>query len=570
MSSLSRWTFGLAVVSASLAFEPSVRSAHAGVRDTLRDGRASATLLLPATRAGIDTAAPAFHAATPGGIARKGVSEQSIRADRDASSIGMPRREQPLAVRPSDPRFDQQWWLFAHGAVQHGVAGFETAWLRNRGLPVSGPAPVVAVLDSGITSHPELNARLLPGYDFVSDTEYANDGDGRDADPSDPGNWLSAAEQAARPDKYGGCPPVPRSTWHGTAIAGQIAAVTDNGVGVAAATWQGVSVLPVRVAGRCGAAVADVVAGMRWAGGLPVDGAPPNPYPARVVVLGYGAAASCDANDPDPAARDAARSYRQALRELRAAGVFVVVGAGNGRGAVQRPANCPGAFAVTATHRDGYKANYANLGLEVALATPGGDVDNGATCDRELADSGIVTTSDLGATSPAAAGYAAAAGTSFAAPAVAATAALMLAVNPALTVDQLADGLRRSARPHVGVPPLGACAADNKGRCGCTTTTCGAGLLDADEALRYAAAPSAYVAPPRSTVVLDSEPLQRCAALLGRPPVGPVDPGITPPPGDPDAGSGGGATGPLWIVALALATVALRRHRPAAPCNRER
>jgi serine protease len=473
---------------------------------------------------------------------------RALRADPRVAEVLPEQREFPLSVTPNDPRYAEQWWLQPRAAGSTGVAGFSSAWLR-RAAGVPGP---VAVLDSGISFHPDLFANVLDGYDFVSNPIYAGDGDGRDANPNDEGDAITDADRADRPAEFSGCPEQPRSGWHGTVIAGQIGAMTDNSNGVAGAGFNA-GVVPVRVAGKCGAAQGDIVAGMRWAAGLAVDGVPANPNPARVIVVSYGSEAACDA------------VYADALAEVRAAGALVVVAAGNLRRGVFRPANCADAFAVTSLNREGYKAFYANFGPEIALATPGGDDTTGSDCDAQLADGGLVSTGNLGDTVQGAAGYAAASGTSFAAPAVAATAALMLRLNPALTRDQLVAGLRASAAPFVQVPLLGNCGPDNSniGRCTCTGSSCGAGMLDADQALAYALAPTTYLAPVRTAPELRDSRIETCARILGLP-VPPVTPPVTPPtnPGDGDAGgSGGGGTGSVLLMGLLLATWVLRRGR---------
>lgn len=497
--------------------------------------------------------------------------EAQLRADRRVLSVVPDVREQRQEVTPADPRYSAQWWLQAVAAGNTGAAGFAKAWERSTGVANrANPGAVVAVLDSGITSHIETNARLLPGYDFVADSVYAADGNGRDNDPSDPGDAITAADRLAQPDKFGGCPDALRSSWHGSTIAGQLAAVSNNTEGGAAANWQGL-VVPVRVAGKCGAAVSDIIDGLRWAAGLAVAGVPANPNPARLIVLSYGGVDACDRNSATPAIADTARWYESALAEVRAAGALVFVAAGNQRAGVGRPASCAGAFAVASVNREGFKASYANFGPQIALATPGGDSASGGACESgaaDLRDSGIVATGNLGDTHPGAAGYVSASGTSFAAPAVAAVASLMWAVNPALSLAQIEQGLKLTARPHVAVPLLGACAADNPGRCACTSSTCGAGLLDADQALAYAAAPAAYVPPVRAALTLADDKLRACALALGRviDPVPPIDP--TPPVVQPDAGGGGGggggggATGTGFVLLLALAVLLLAR-RPA-------
>ena len=253
------------------------------------------------------------------------------------------RRQGTANGPPRDPYYGGaagQWWLQAvqgsdASAIEgrlRGVPGYLGGWTAGT---TGSAAAVVAVLDTGITAHPELAGRMLPGYDFVSDWDpvarrgYANDGDGRDADPTDPGDWVSAADRSADPARYSSCV-VENSSWHGTVIAGMVAALTDNGVGGAAMNWNG-RVLPVRVAGKCGADLADIVDGMRWAAGLPAcatsDGAgnctafvAPNPNPARVINISFGGSAACGA------------AYQQAIDDVRAApggGAVVVAAAGN-------------------------------------------------------------------------------------------------------------------------------------------------------------------------------------------------------------------------------------------------
>jgi serine protease len=311
---------------------------------------------------------------------------------------------------------------------------------------------------------------------------------------------------------------------------------------VAAVGWNA-RIVPVRVAGKCGAEVADIIDGMRWAAGLWVhDGhrgwLPRNPNPVRLINLSFGGNKPCSA------------AYQSAIDELRGRGVLVVAAAGNGQGVVTRPANCRGVVAVAAINRDGFKARYSNFGFEVTLATVGGD-NAGAL----LSDGGLLSIFNAGATVPGDSIYARSVGTSFATPVVAGTAALMLSLNPALTVDQLIEGLRKSARPHVLSPWLTPCSMDNSGTCLCTTATCGAGILDAEQALFYARDPQNYVAPARSAEVLDNAELEQST----------LSPQASPRPVLEAEGTGGGAFGWPWLLALAGALVALgpRAHRGA-------
>jgi serine protease len=159
---------------------------------------------------------------------------------------------------------------------------------------------VVAVLDTGVRfEHPDLGQAtaggpLLPGYDFVSNAEIGNDGDGRDADPSDPGDWTTAAENSNSSGTFYQCDPegvgnavATSSSWHGTTTASLVAARTNNSLGMAG-TAPGVKVLPVRVLGKCFGYDSDIVAAMRWAAGIHIDGVPDNPNPAKVINLSLG------------------------------------------------------------------------------------------------------------------------------------------------------------------------------------------------------------------------------------------------------------------------------------------
>jgi serine protease len=498
------------------------------------------------------------------------------------------RRQATATNPPNDPFFPNtngQWWLLAVGQGGNGspiaqrlrgVPDFLPAWLNSSN---GSSAAVVAVLDSGITCHPDLGnltgncigGSILPGYDFVADWDpvaqrgYANDGDGRDADPRDPGDWVDQADREADPVRYAGCA-VEDSSWHGTVIAGIVAAQTDNRVGVAGINWNG-RVLPVRVAGKCGAEVADIIEGMRWAAGLAAckrsDGAgecaefaPANPNPARIINISFGGDAACSV------------AYQAAINAVRVApggGAVVVAAAGNGWSAPSRPANCSGVVGVAALNRDGFKTTYSNFGPALAIATVGGDDGDGAWGSalgvNTVEDSGVLALGNAGSTTPANCAqsgfncYFYQFGTSFSTPIVSGALSLMLSVNPVLSVDQLLAGVRMSARAHVTSTIVGfnQCSEANPGRCLCTTSTCGAGILDARQALLYAASPATYVPPVAHTqgAVLDTPELRAAVA------VGPDRPANTPAP--VPSGGGGGAMSAGWLLALAGATLALCR-----------
>lgn len=466
---------------------------------------------------------------------------------------------------PTDPLFagaGGQWWLQPVAGSDglplaqrlRGVPGFQTAWTS---VTTGSANSVIAVLDNGIVSHPDLAGKVIAGYDMVSDIDFSNDGDGRDADPSDPGDWVDSTD-LARP-AYAGCV-AETSSWHGTAIAGMLAAVVNNGQGGASMNWPG-RVLAVRVAAKCGADVSDIVDGMRWAAGLPVcrssdangncvDFLPNNPNPARVLNISFGGSGDCT-------------PYQAAINELRAlpnGGAIVVAAAGNEHAAPTRPAKCPGVVGVAALNRDGFKSTYSNFGSTLAVATVGGDDPDGAWGSR-VADAGVLAVGNNGTTTPAVSGYFNYFGSSFSTPIVAGAVSLMLAVNPTLSAAQIEQGVRVSARPHVTstLPGVAACSDANPGRCLCTTGTCGAGILDVPQALAYAASPGGYVAPARQAAVINAAELRDAAAG------GPDRPSNTPTP--PSAGGnsdgGGGAMSAWWLLALGAAVLALCRRAPA-------
>jgi len=407
-------------------------------------------------------------------------------------------RRRGIASTPNDPLFANgqssatpavgQWFLRAPAGEMVSSTNALAAW----GVSTGQPSVVVAVLDTGVRlGHPDLVGKLVPGHDFVSRSDTAQDGDGRDADASDPGDFSRTSDSCGAAD----------SSWHGTQVAGLVAAATNNSLGVAG-IGRDVRVLPVRVLGRCGGFDSDIIAGMRWAAGLSADPVA-NANPARIVNMSLGSSGSCS------------NAYRDAINELNAANVAVVVAAGNDAGlAVNEPANCAGAIAVAGLRHAGTKVGYSNIGPQIALAAPAGNcilVRSGWPCLYPL-----VTTTNSGTTTPGADSYSSASdpslGTSFATPLVAGAAALMLSANPSLNPAQLKALLQSSARPF---PTLGgtdeavaACSAPTAAEqleCYCTTSTCGAGMLDAAAAV--AAAAGVRVAPAAAIGVSSNQPV---------------------------------------------------------------
>jgi len=370
----------------------------------------------------------------------------------------VPDRRVTLAATPNDFDFPSQNNLQSPQVVPGGVNA-PAAWDVTKGASNI----VVAVVDTGYTDHPDLAGKILPGYNFITDPQRSGDGDGRDADAHDPGDGVTSADAAS----FGGnCTPRP-SSWHGTQVMSVLAADTNNGLDIAGVSWN-TQIVPVRVLGKCGGVMSDVLDGMLWAGGFSVPGAPNNANPARVINMSLGSAASCSAAEQD------------AINQLAAAGATVVAAAGNQAGQVQAPANCGGVIAVTAHTDSGEIASYANVGPEVTLSAPGGGcpksrVDSSGNCT--VSSSVILTDSNDGQMSPDLPMVTNGSGTSFASPEVSGAIALMLSIQPELSNAQIANGLQQSARPH----PAGSYCATHSGQCG-------AGLLDIAGAVAYAQA----------------------------------------------------------------------------------
>ena len=346
----------------------------------------------------------------------------------------------PLAT-PTDPSYTQQWDLYeATGGINAPAA-----WDKSTGAGIN-----VAVIDTGYRPHADLSGQILQGYDFISTTTIANDGSGRDTDASDPGDWTPAGSCGT------GVPAADKaSSWHGTHVAGTIAAKTNNGQGIAGIAYNA-KIVPARVLGRCGGYTSDIADAMVWASGGTVTGVPANANKARVLNLSLGGTGACDT------------TTQNAINSARSRGAVVVVAAGNSNtNAINsNPANCAGVITVAATNRAGGKASYSNYGTNVTIAAPGGD--NGA---------GILSTLNSGTTTPASDNYAYYMGTSMATPHVAGVVALMLSANPNLTPDDVAAKLKSTARAFpaacsgCGAGIVNAAAAVNAALGSTTTTT---------------------------------------------------------------------------------------------------
>ena len=333
----------------------------------------------------------------------------------------------------NDPMYSQQW----HYTDATGGLRLPTAWDKSTGSGV-----VVAVIDTGYRPHADLSGQILQGYDFIRDTTIANDGNGRDSDASDPGDAVAVGECGnGQPTQ------AHNSSWHGTHVAGTIAARTNNSTGVAGVAYNA-RIVPVRVLGKCGGYTSDIADAITWSSGGSVTGAPVNASKAKVLNLSLGGSGACDA------------TTQSAINGARSRGAVVVVAAGNSAMNVSNsnPANCAGVIAVAATGKTGARASYSNYGTQIDVAAPGGD-----------GSYSVLSTLNAGIKAPASDNYAGYQGTSMATPHVAGTAALMLAVKPTLTPDEIESKLKSSARAFPA-----------------SCSGCGTGIVDATAAVNAA------------------------------------------------------------------------------------
>lgn len=292
-----------------------------------------------------------------------------------------------------------------------GGANVANAWTLADGTGIT-----VAVLDTGITVHPDLDTSLGDaGYDFITDSFVSGRAtDGRVPGGWDTGDWTTGATYASCVDATH---PAEDSSWHGTQVSGTVAELTNNGAGMAGIAYKA-KVLPVRVLGHCGGSDSDIADAIIWAAGGTVSGVPANTHPAQVINLSLGGGGVCTASD----------TTAKAIAQANALGAVVVVAAGNdGKDAANfSPASCPGAVTVASVGITSKKAYYSNFGARVNIAAPGGGIFANDASSGTQADTGFIWQAiNTGATVPAAAGYIGFAGTSQATPHVSGTVALM-------------------------------------------------------------------------------------------------------------------------------------------------
>ncbi|MDO0910796.1 S8 family serine peptidase [Streptomyces sp. DT2A-34] len=350
------------------------------------------------------------------------------RADPQVAYVVPDRLNKPTAT-PNDTEYSKQWDLFETTAGMN-VPG---AWDVTTGSGVT-----VAVIDTGYVTHSDLAANVVAGYDFISDTAVSNDGNGRDSNPADPGDWTNDGQCASDWTAT-------TSSWHGTHVAGTIAAVANNSKGVAGIAY-GAKISPLRALGQCGGYDSDIIDAITWASGGTVSGVPANTNVAKVINMSLGGGGACSS------------ATQSAINAAVNRGTTVVVAAGNenDNAANYSPASCNNVVSVAALGRSGAKAYYSNFGSTVDIAAPGGET-------RTTTANGILSTLNTGTQGPSSETYKYYQGTSMAAPHIAGLAALMKSANASLTPAQIESAIKTNSRALPGTCSGG----------------CGAGLADA-------------------------------------------------------------------------------------------
>jgi serine protease len=338
----------------------------------------------------------------------------------------------PMAV-PNDSHYGLQW--------HYPFINLPQAW----DITTGSNSVIVAVIDTGVLlNHPDLLGQLTPGYDFISGISNANDGDGIDPNPDDPGDQ-------SRPDGS--------SSFHGTHVAGTIAARTNNNAGVAGIAWN-TNIMPLRVLGREGGWSFDLIEALKYAAGIDNDSGTVPANPADIINLSLGGEGSLQSE----------QDFFNELHDVH--NIIVIASAGNDSSSTLfYPASYNNVVSVSAVDASGSLAYYSNFGSRIDVAAPGGgdtpDINGDGYYDGVLSTAGDDTGLSLDYV------YAFFQGTSMAAPHVAGVAALMKAVYPGLTPQEF-DNLLASGTI---TEDLGSPGRDNQ---------FGFGLIDAFSAVSEA------------------------------------------------------------------------------------
>jgi serine protease len=279
----------------------------------------------------------------------------------------------------------------------------------------------VAVIDTGAAAHSDLTGNTVAGYDFISSSADARDGNGRDADPKDEGDWNATDGECGTGSRAS------NSSWHGTHVAGTIAATTHNAKGVAGIAY-GAKVQHVRVLGKCGGSSSDIA---------------------------------------DAITSTCPTVYKNAIDGAVARGATVVVAAGNSNANASgfTPANCAGVINVASTSREGNRSYYSNYGSIVDVSAPGGETRRATDTPGTVTtpENGILSTLNSGTTTQSLENYKPYQGTSMAAPHIAGLAALLKSAKSTLTPAEIESAIKTNARPLPGT----------------CTGGCGTGIADA-------------------------------------------------------------------------------------------
>ena len=366
-----------------------------------------------------------------------------------------------IVADPVDPLWGAQWDLKSPLVGSEGAAHVSDVWSS-----VTGAGVVVAIIDTGQTNHPDLVANMPAGWgvDMISNSLISRDGDGRDTNPTDEGDWVRNP-----------------SSWHGTHVAGTIGAA-QNDIGVSGIA-PNVSIMHVRALGAGGGSFYDVIDGIRWAAGLTTSwdglpwssfGLPNNAHQADIINLSLGGVGACWS------------TLQDAISAARAAGTLVVAAAGNSFLNTNNftPANCDDTVTVAAVGRAGGLASYSNYGSIIDIAAAGGDMSR---------DSGILSTIATGATTLTGYGYTYYQGTSMATPHVVGVAALVASAHPTWGPAEIEAALYAGARPFPA-DDLRPCVTRDTTPVG-TQRQCGVGILDAVGALNMAEPKLSITAP---------------------------------------------------------------------------
>ena len=297
------------------------------------------------------------------------------------------------ALESRDPLvFDQ--WIFNNY--------INDSFSKSKALESEMDRVSVAVIDTGILNHEDL-INVMPGADFISDVENSRDGDGRDEDPEDLGDYGPSSCKTSNSN----------SSWHGTHIAGIVGSTSHNDVGIRGINDQ-VNIVPIRVLGPCGGKTSDIADAIRWSVGGQVEGLSQNSNPVKVVNLSLGGRGSCS------------NYLQEAIDFATDQGALVVVSAGNEASSIDSaeftPVNCKGVFKVGSIHSSLTQSNFTNYGKKIDVYAPG---DN------------IYSTFNSGYSTSSYDDYAFLSGTSMSAAVVSSIAAGVMGLNSNLTLDQV-------------------------------------------------------------------------------------------------------------------------------------